>query len=365
MTTYGIDSFHIAVGAGDAAIHVLIEISPTGTPTFNCAILIDGGDNNKMAVESIILTMRQIEIKYVMDVGSLKFDTIIITHWDTDHFGGIVRMILDDIKAQESKPPGTAATQISFMKYAGSTPKTVLYVAGWDKGPEKKDGSKNRGAPASEFSINKPTPVSGQPKVEYLDFNREPKVLPAVLMTKLCVLRHDNLLGVNFLTNTVIDPKTPFYGTPKELVARNPPGKPGMPGIYCVAASLKVLEQMEIEKDKKKDSKSRDPNPRSICAMVIWDDGRISHYFGGDLDSPREARITEWTGDQTVLSMKLSHHGALTSTPPVLLNKFKPKNIIISSGNMHLHPRELLFFFFSFFVFCSSFVLDKTFLMAV
>lgn len=349
MTTYGIDSFHISVGAGDAAIHVLIAIPLMGSPTFDRAILIDGGDD-EVAAASIISTMRQIEIKYGMATDSLKFVTIIITHWDTDHFGGILRMISDDITQQEEDTPGTAVTQISFMKYTGPTPNTVLYVSGWDKGTGPGDGRKT-GAPALEFIINKPPQVVGLPEVEFLDFKS------TVSATKICVLRQNNLLGVNFLTNKVIDLNNPFYGTPAELITRNPPETPGMPGIYCVAASLKVLKRampMEIEggTTKEKDSKTIvpkkegnvDPNPQSICAMVIWTDGRISHYFAGDVDIPREKCIALWTGDQTVMSMKISHHGALNSTPPALLNAFKPKNIIISSGNKHAHPRELLFF---------------------
>lgn len=361
MSTYGIDSFHISVGAGDAAIHVLIAIpAPPAKPKFECAILIDGGADD-VAAASVILTMRQIETKYEMLLGSLKFDTIIITHWDTDHFGGILKMISDDIEAQITQAPTTPVTQISFMKYTGLAPDTVLYAPYWDE-EEGRGRKRDKGSVALQFTIHKPVLDPDEPTVElieFLDFDLASNAAPPVSATKICVLRYDNLLGVNFLTNAVIDPKKKFYGTAKELIALNKPEKPGMPGIYCVAARRDVLEQaepMDIVDGPTKvetelgddDAQPMDPNPDSICAMVIWVNGRLSHYFAGDVDIYREKRIALWTADEQVMSMKLSHHGALNSTPPAILTAFKSKNIIISSGNLHGHPRELHFFFFWF-----------------
>lgn len=353
MSEYGIDSIHIAIGAGDCAIHLLIENPAAAKPIVHNAVLIDGGKNHEKVYINIRKAMDIIETKYDMGLGGLRFDSIVITHWDDDHYGGIIKLIKDDIKTQlkSAKPPKPEDLLVSFMKYTGNDrkkPETVLYAPYWDERPGK--GKKKANGHVKEFA--------NTTNAQRLDFNYGEESA-AKWVTEICQLKFSDFLGVNFLTNVGLpsDKGSPTIKKPLDLIAANPPAEDGMPGIYCVASDQLVLGQSKgaffiINVDNLTLT-----NKCSIGAMVIWKDGHLSHYFSGDADFETETAVTQWSqtdgGDgvgKSVVSMKLSHHGAVSSTPTTILDKFNPKNMIISCGTGYGHPRTFKSFQFSHYI---------------
>ena len=88
MATYGVDSLHVNVFLGDAAIHLQLKLTDdAGTtlpkPWIVNAILIDGGHNRKLGVERLQLTFETIRSHYVGADGHpfqfLKFNAVVIT----------------------------------------------------------------------------------------------------------------------------------------------------------------------------------------------------------------------------------------------------------------------------------------------
>jgi len=67
-------------------------------PEIHKAVLIDGGKNHHDQTEKIraVITKIQTDYRFAADgnfgddnVGrTLRFDAVVITHWDDDHFGG-------------------------------------------------------------------------------------------------------------------------------------------------------------------------------------------------------------------------------------------------------------------------------------
>lgn len=88
-----VESFHINLGAGDGAIHLLTVDGPQGSNrrVIVQVFLIDGGRTT--ARDKIDLLIAQIERDYSMpgnpNPNYLKFDGLFITYWGGDHYGGL------------------------------------------------------------------------------------------------------------------------------------------------------------------------------------------------------------------------------------------------------------------------------------
>ena len=84
-------------------------------------------------------------------------------------------------------------------------------------------------------------------------------------------------------------------------------------------------------------------NQSSIGALVIWPNlNKVSHYTAGDAEEDTEKPIMNFiknSGVTQVPCMKLSHHGAVYSTPVDMISTYKPEFIICSSGRQYQHPR--------------------------
>lgn len=332
MAEYGIDSFHIAVGQGDAAIHLLVDVpaDPTVKPTVISATLIDGGQEIGRGLKGIQNTMKIIAKKYTLDPKGLRFDSIVITHWDEDHYQGIVELIESDVTTQlaGSSPPTLETICISFMKYGDggrSDPQTVLYAPYWTVTRQNSKSAK--------FRNQKTSPAR-------MDFKHGSK-----WAEKICQLNFGDFRGTDFLTNVALTSKTPQEVTsPEALYDANPPAA-GHPAIFCVGTNRLVLGPDAVDVVDKVNSYS---NQSSICAMVIWKGGKISSYFAGDANFDVENKVLKWSGTdgdtKGVFNMKLSHHGAASSTPVEMLDGFNPKSIIVSAATSHQHPRKFAVF---------------------
>lgn len=102
-----VHSWHINIGVGDGAIHLLVDEKATlpattaVKPLVKKAVLIDGGDSAH-SLQQLKLTIARIEAEYdfpAEDAKQLKFDAILITHWDLDHWYGIHQLLLEDLEA--------------------------------------------------------------------------------------------------------------------------------------------------------------------------------------------------------------------------------------------------------------------------
>lgn len=149
------------VTIGDAAIHLLVDDSaakdnstdPAEWPVIYRAVLIDGGLTT--GKEPIKACIERIENNYTFaptkTKGKLKFDSVILTHWDVDHWGGLKDLLQESISdylntrtdltalktaSEASKKDQikqlavtVAGLQLPLFKYAGGEPATVFRSA--------------------------------------------------------------------------------------------------------------------------------------------------------------------------------------------------------------------------------------------
>ncbi|KAI8722382.1 hypothetical protein NCS52_00381900 [Fusarium sp. LHS14.1] len=82
---YDVLSFFINVGAGDSAIHILRQ---RNTENVEAAVLIDGGrSTSQRCIEGAIHTIRAALNR------NFQFTSIVVTHWDEDHYAGLMHML--------------------------------------------------------------------------------------------------------------------------------------------------------------------------------------------------------------------------------------------------------------------------------
>lgn len=82
MSSTKVHSWHINIDVGDGAIHLLINEAATPKPQILKAVLIDAGLAKN--VEAVTNAIVEIQKAYALPAGdtNLKFDSVIITHWD-------------------------------------------------------------------------------------------------------------------------------------------------------------------------------------------------------------------------------------------------------------------------------------------
>lgn len=371
MPEYGVESCHINVGAGDSAIHLQVQhdgTKPDGSgvdaskPYVLAAVLIDGGHNRRAAPDNVRRAFTEIlgHYDFARTNGQLKFDSVIITHWDEDHHLGLTAKILaGDIEDQLGRGVAKADVQISFFRYADNTgmanPQTTLYCPNWD-GIKEGDKWILGGA---FCKLRQSTDKDGSCYVDYLPKSTKTFINQGPRYTRLLKLNSDpsSILGTEMFSGRVLPSTSPASGitSPALLVAAH---KPTLPGIYCVSAGdlilggsadLHAIEHMYRPRGivGLVDKAESWTNRLSIACFVIFADGRLSHYFAGDKEEALEKRIVEWSGLQGtsashIPSIKASHHGSVTSFPQAMIEKWKPNNVIMSAGSDHGHPREFV-----------------------
>ncbi|KAL6690951.1 hypothetical protein J3F84DRAFT_403979 [Trichoderma pleuroticola] len=363
MAHYRVESFHINVGAGDAAIHLL-----TSEPVFGDsrrlveqAWMIDGGRAPGGAVQAALENIiRQIEREYVCQQPSLQenpnqaayrylyFDGFVITHWDGDHYEGVIAYLFKLARDAANNNIGTTNPLILdrvFYDKQTWKPKSWFY------------------APWKINKTNMDIDNENNLAIQVQDNAGETRVALGTLRARW---DYQALLGRNFFKSWDDDNSWqqhwPQMGTLDGLLAVNPPRQPGMrqyakfPGLYCVAVSERCLY-------KGANALHTPQNKSSIVLLVIWGDKHISHYFAGDAHDTLEKDVADWTKyetpegikDRQVTSMKLSHHGSRSSNPPQMIVDFSPRNVVVSAGLQYGHPRwEIIWILASWFRFQKS-----------
>jgi hypothetical protein len=110
-TAWRVHTWQLNIGVGDSAIHLLVDerdsLGGQRKPEVQRAVLIDGGEKMTSS-EKIRNAITMIERQYDFPVGAngqLRFDSIVITHWDSDHYEGIQGLLEEDYANQIRNDP--------------------------------------------------------------------------------------------------------------------------------------------------------------------------------------------------------------------------------------------------------------------
>ncbi len=337
-----VDSYHVNVGNGDCSIHVLAYLSP-GKPAlaYKC-ILIDGGSTwmsidpgtGSNGYNPIRDMVTYLGTSYDWENGRCQFDTVVLSHWDEDHYGNL----LQTIKQDAAQNVGI----ISYLRYdSKNRPATYFYTPNWFS------GYRLNGAPSSYITSNQ--------GLAWINTAYVPRGQTTIFdWVPFGILRapedgFSGVLGAEFFNNTVCNVPLAQVTDITQLVRANPACNPAfatatMPSMYCIGVYQIVLGGPPFEVIQEDPTRT---NRVSIACILYWTDTkRISHYLAGDADQVTEGKVLSWLlagghpGRMT--SVKLSHHGSRSSTPitnPGLLRTAGPKNVVLSiPSGMHIHP---------------------------
>ncbi|KAK6349287.1 hypothetical protein TWF730_010037 [Orbilia blumenaviensis] len=440
---YTVESYHINVGSGDGAIHIWtygkVNPGPSDPNDPNGpkerrkvvrAIFMDGGRNDgsikarkakdsqpgsdKKLREAINRTIINIEQNYCCknkhdgDDSRLRFDAFIITHWDIDHFSGVLRALGVFMRESQDGPHkfkigNKVCLNRAYFDNMGNPESLFIAPYFTNRAPDTSypgddpgDNGTNQWRKAHLLDLRKnvTSKISGVLRAG-ADFTIGTTVKQSVDVhmpgantnkweLRQLVLKTEwrKLLGRNFLQN---DDQEDIVGSTDTilnlagLLARNRPTvhdadlptdeKPNLvPAMYCIAVNQRAMGNGPFGLMKHTYTNT---NLSSICCMVVWKDvrtdnnddpGHRSHYFAGDANIQLETRLLDWIAPgwnddpvpgvprapiPQVSSMKLSHHGARSSNPVDMWIAFNPISIFVSAGRIrsHAHPRwELVAF---------------------
>ncbi|KAI0467053.1 hypothetical protein F4859DRAFT_518482 [Xylaria cf. heliscus] len=153
---YEVHSIHINVGPGDSGIRRLVYLVPAGPKPFRVvrACLIDGG--MPRYEEGTAKTIVDIRNKYgignhAVDATLMCFDSVVITHWDHEHYLGIRDYIQEEFNTKVKKLKGEIWEQvkpkleketINLFRYVDRMNKdsgllTTLYAPYWKENAKK------------------------------------------------------------------------------------------------------------------------------------------------------------------------------------------------------------------------------------
>ncbi|KAK1536500.1 uncharacterized protein CCOS01_01820 [Colletotrichum costaricense] len=261
---YRVDSYHINIGVGDAAIHVLAKPNinnPAILPECVKVVWIDAGKRGGSS--KVITTLENIKPLYQARAGGFKIDVVIVTHWDGDHYGGF-----------NSFMEQTAMVE-TYFRFGVDTPRTKFLTSAWMidkcsgfvKGVRGNDGT--------------------------LKFRN---------IVVADVYYGTSLLGADIFSDTDLEKDWPGQLTPGSVtnidVLTQAMAGGGRPAMFCVAIEGKLIgpssNQTGVAAGIMWPDKVTLTNEASLAAVIAWPNGRVSHYFAGDLNAAAESALVAW-----------------------------------------------------------------------
>ncbi|KAJ4030770.1 hypothetical protein NW761_013349 [Fusarium oxysporum] len=327
---YAVLSYFINVGQGDSAVHILKSIYSNHV---TAAVLIDGGTPQAhVAVSTAIAKIRN-EINNIFG-----FRSIVVTHWDNDHYGGVMQMLYQDWENHRAN--NVAMSYVDWNE-------TTLYCP-WKA--------------VNTLSYNFPNI-----KIELADGGRNYLLFfqsATVCWDPICrVVVGTYAIGYNLFTGCQHREE---YGR-LDTVQPPPDLEESLDGVYEYAPELNDrkrpifliygVDGMTFRDEWAAPSRSwtnrnrNDKNASSIMALVIWpipfeaDDNwqmRVSLYTGGDAEEGLEEAMMGWLGAEGGRSIhldvvKAGHHGShFSTTEESFLHNLQ--YLVISAGRQYGHP---------------------------
>lgn len=236
-------------------------------------------------VDKTNLLIAQIKRGHFMSGNSspntLKFDGFIITHWDSDHYGGLEHWLWDGIKEYANRPVNVTWYSPRAYYYADYVSKSITYSpCAW---PAKSmfylNSAGNLCVGPEAFNITRVRTgwESMLGRNLFRQYTEQPVTNGHFAANPLGVNSLDALLGndANIIGNPIELPDAPLRV--------NPPND-HLPALYCVAAEQCVLGSANTHITL--------TNASSFISIAVWktdpNTHRISHNFAGGSHSDLE-----------------------------------------------------------------------------
>ncbi|KAL7805662.1 hypothetical protein V8C44DRAFT_340239 [Trichoderma aethiopicum] len=320
---YEVHSNFINVGAGDGCIHFLMN-----KKKIERAIMIDGGDDDaEQATFQSFKALKDAYKKLDPSNGKFKLDTIVITHWDGDHYRSLTSVLYDDFVDNNEK-----STLID---------EHAVFYCPW----------------TAMGKMNQNTKWRVEDDLLYF--------VVGTTWHEICAaVTSTNCIGYDLFTNE------PVYGEPSK--------KWTSIASLTDAYKLKTLKKLErpiflivgiddcfidenpwpapVKAWKAATKGARVINGASLMATVIWPSAigeyRVSLYTGGDAEEACERCLLEWMERGRDLLkkevrldvVKMGHHGSHFALPESIV-KFQNKAFVVSAGSRHGHPSYSVLFY--------------------
>ncbi|KAL7947492.1 hypothetical protein V8C42DRAFT_317934 [Trichoderma barbatum] len=321
-----VDSYFLNVGLGDGAIHLLLDTSKPLNKQIVSAVLIDGGLRGDDRVEAAV---KKIAGKFgFTDHRHFKFNAVVVTHWDRDHYEATMSMIQAFFHKGNYKSCQWISKDV-----------TVFYLPETCRTWQPKDGK-----PKLYVVDDK----SKKLKIKKQNKNNETAVLCNVILGTDC-------LGIDLFSGVFIG-KASVKGEKLNKILEKAKPKDATvlsrPMLLCVGIDFELLSLEDIP-----DTRATITNASSMmCLLLEWKQTakklEVQLYTGGDAEDFQEEVLIDWLVKSDVKKInviKCGHHGSSNGTNAKFF-KLQPEYFVVSVGEDHGHPSlSLLFFIIAYF----------------
>ncbi len=345
--SWTLEIHHIGVIDGDATLILAKEFDDNNNGKFlgSRALLIDGGERKRATKV----------YKYLQDQGINKLDVMVATHYDEDHYGGLVKMMENDGRGifnttmifDQGAPP---SNHFNFYKDSSMVidPNRTSDV---NTTFEKYISAIKQISDKSNTTISRiTTKVNSFDIVRYDKNNKDKPTIPTV----------QNYVSPHWLIGQEI-----LWGSDSntENYASNIPQ--GAPTVHCIAANkwvqtgnangnaiVSFMTTNNIYDGNKRDddwyiayrenTEKQGKNQKSLGFIVQF--GNFRYYVAGDLMTTQEDALYPYLNPNNnragrVTVVKPSHHGSNESTSNAFLTRLRPSTAIFSTGKKYKsHP---------------------------
>ena len=346
---WSLEIHHIGLNnSGDATLIIAKDTpiptlaNPDPVPITVRSALIDGGRfNHSPTVHEYLTNTAQIQ----------QLDVMVATHYDADHFNGLRALLLRNSNVYDN-------TFIFDQGEPGNIP--AFNLGPYD---ERLDHRPNRENPYILYRDSIYSRGNRKRVTAFVDSNntaggnanwQPPNWLIGKEILWIGANRYDiernydpngnyNAGGVIFPPPQRNHGSWDVNGNPIDI-NRKALIPPGAPTIRCIAANQYRQGNAALVGAIGGTDESR-KNNKSLIFLVQFNN--FKYFIGGDAEQDQENAldtILNPTNDFAgrVHALKLSHHGAATSTSPAFINRLKPCAVFISNGpqNQFGHPHQ-------------------------
>ncbi|RKL34095.1 hypothetical protein BFJ72_g9582 [Fusarium proliferatum] len=337
-----VENFQVPVPLGDCSIHILIK----DRESVEYAFIMDGGvdSGEYSASKAIILALdyvkRYLGSQYGIEEKKIKFNLWVVTHWDADHFRGMMDLIANFGEKNKKEGVKKNSKVIEEVEIPGPT--------GWMAEIFVEDPFLYCGRLEEPFTSQAVSEIPSGSEVQYrirlIGYLVEQSLLGFSLTAGESARGLDMLSGVKIFNAD---------GTPEPSELDD-----SRPRFCIVGADGYGISVPRFQQDVNR-------NQSSILAVLFWpgNDGQCCFYAGGDGFPELESKIiSEFLKKSSIVKlgdgldlMKLDHHGSsqeniyggdlrevklargmkLADMP---IGVFKARNFLVTPGNRHGHP---------------------------